>query len=261
MVQYQKFMFDNFVISDDADKSAVELPEPEQVLEETTIAEPVEEMAVSEEAETVVAETVAEQENLSPAADEPEEEPESEEEQEPEEEPEPGYSQDELDAAVKTAEEKGYAKGLAAASAENEERRQELLEKLETGVKELLAGVDAARREDEQSALKFALSLVRKILPKLEESVAKAEIEGFLSENFARFRTEKSLSFGFHPEMAAEVAPLLSKLAAKNDFEGKIAIHKDAMLGLSDCRVEWQNGGVERRSEQILNDVEELINQ
>ena len=59
--------------------------------------------------------------------------------------------------------------------------------------------------------------------------------------------------------MVAEIAPLLSKLANKNDYEGKISVHKDADMGLSDCRVEWKNGGVERNSSKIINKIMDLV--
>lgn len=235
MAQYQKFMFDNFVISCDDEKCVAEpLDDIETELEKE--AEP-----AVETVETVEAEV----------------EPEAKEESG--EEKTPGYSQEELDAAVKAAEEKGFEKGFNAASTDNQKLQQSVLEELSSRVMTLVAGQDEARRQDEQSALKLAVELVRKLLPSLEADVAKAEIEAFLSDNFAQFRREKSLSFSFHPDMAALVAPLLSKLAEKNDFEGKIAVHKDINLGLSDCRVEWRNGGVERSTEQVLHNVEELL--
>ena len=134
------------------------------------------------------------------------------------------------------------------------------MEEINSKLLSLLAEQDNSYRQDEQNALKFALGLVRKLLPNLEADVAKEEVEAFLSDNFAKFKGEKSLSFSFNPKMAANIAPLLSKLAEKNDFEGKIAVHKDINLGLSDCAVEWKNGGVTRSTEQILDNVENLLN-
>ncbi len=98
-------------------------------------------------------------------------------------------------------------------------------------------------------------------MPNLEAGVAKQEVEAFLRDNFSKFRGEKNLSFSFHPDMAAEIAPQLSKLAEKNDFEGKISVHKDINLNLSDCRVEWRNGGVERNTEEVLKKVENILKQ
>ena len=55
------------------------------------------------------------------------------------------------------------------------------------------------------------------------------------------------------------MANSLGKLAEQNDFEGKIAVHKDNSLGLSDCKIEWKDGRIERRAEDFIDKVEDLI--
>ena len=251
MAQYQKFMFDNFVISCDDDKCVAEPLDVEEQLVDTEAVE--DSQAVTEDTTTEVADTETEVAAAKDDAEEPENK-----------EPEikaPSYSQDDLDAAVAAAEERGYNHGFAKASSDEQKQQQAVLEEINGKLLTLLADQSEDRRQNEQNALKFALELVRKLLPNLEADVAKEEVEAFLSDNFARFKNEKALSFSFNPEMAAVVAPLLSKLAEKNDFEGKIAVHKDINLGMSDCLVEWKNGGVARSTEQVLNNVEELLNQ
>ncbi len=251
MAQYQKYMFDNFVISDDAEMSTAEPLDAENTAPEVVVPE-------TEAVETQTAETAAVEPELSP---EPEKQIEAAPEPEPEPEPKaPSYSQDELDAAVSAAEERGYEKGFGAAAADMQKQQQAVLEEINGKLLGLLAEQADSGRQEEQNALKFALGLVRKLLPNLEADVAQEEVSAFLSDNFAKFKGEKSLSFSFNPEMAANIAPLLSKLAEKNDFEGKIAVHKDINLGLSDCSVEWKNGGVTRSTEQILDNVENLLN-
>ena len=80
-----------------------------------------------------------------------------------------------------------------------------------------------------------------------------------MADNFVNFRKEPSLSFSFNPEVVAAMPEIISKLASQNDFEGKIAIHKDANLALTDCRVEWLNGGVERNNHKMLEKMSELF--
>lgn len=248
MAQYQKYMFDNFVISCN---------------DEECVAEPLD---VEEETEESLAEAeVLAQENQEEKEPETKEEKVEdvleEKEKEPEKPKEPSYSQSELDAAVKSAEERGYEKGFNAATTEMQKAKASVLEEVNNRLMALLSGEDENKREAEASALKFAVELVRKLLPNLEAGVAKQEVEAFLSDNFSKFRGEKNLSFSFHPDMAAEIAPQLSKLAEKNDFEGKISVHKDINLNLSDCRVEWRNGGVERNMEEVLEKVENILKQ
>ena len=42
-------------------------------------------------------------------------------------------------------------------------------------------------------------------------------------------------------------------------FRGKVVLLADDGLGASDCRLEWADGGAERKLERIWNEVEELV--
>lgn len=235
MADYKKYMFDNFVISDE---------EPRKYIPETVV-EPVEaEEAAPAEDEIVEAKT-AEAEPV--AAAEPEVK-------------EVSFSQEELDKAVRAAEEQSYEKGYNAAVSEREKAETLLLDSINNRLMTILADVSTNNAEQEQNALRFAVALVRKLLPQLEGEVAVREVEAFVGDNFKNFAKEGSLSFRFNPEIIGDIAPKLSRLAEKNDFEGKIAIHKDDSLGLSDCKIEWLNGGVEKSAAHTISQVEDLLN-
>lgn len=242
MAEYQKFMFDNFVIECDEEECVAEplvVPEDEDisVVSLDTIEEVVEESfdtEVNEEREET-AEIVIEE----PKA--------------------PTYTQEEMDMAVLTAEEKGFAKGKELALNDIEQQKQSTILQIEEQLKHLIISQEENTNLLENSALEIALAAVEKILPSLEHDVAKKEIEAFLMDNFSKFRRENNLAFCFNPNMAAEIAPILSKLANKHDYEGKISVHKDINLGLSDCKVEWKNGGVERNITKLKDKIKGLI--
>ena len=84
-------------------------------------------------------------------------------------------------------------------------------------------------------------------------------IKKFLEDNFKNFSQESKLSFYFNSAVIAQAQQILANLARKYDFEGKITLHKDDSLGKSDCRVEWENGGVERNSSGLQAEVKELL--
>ena len=244
MAEYQKFMFDNFVIECDDNKC---------------IAEPFE---VSEDEYSVVENEVTELESnnveIIEEYSEPIEEDSSEATIEETTLP-PSYSQEELDKAIANAEEKALAKGKEIAIEESEQRKQLLFSEIESNLRMLIEKQDEYLQSLEKTVIELAVVAIEKILPSLEQDVAKKEVEAFLDDNFIKFRRENNLSFTFSPDMVAEIAPILSKLANKNDYEGKIAVHKDINLGLTDCRVEWKNGGVERSSAKIKDKIKDLI--
>ena len=67
------------------------------------------------------------------------------------------------------------------------------------------------------------------------------------------------MSFYINPDIISYVQESIIKLANSNDFEGKIAIHKDSVLERCSCRVEWDNGGVEYTPCQQLEQVEQML--
>ncbi|MBE6459145.1 MAG: hypothetical protein E7010_05005 [Alphaproteobacteria bacterium] len=240
MADYKKYMFDNFVITDRSEEA-----------EPIVVADPVLEAEVLDIEDETSAEEYVEEISV-------EEEKEVEEPKESEEKV-VSYSQEELDNAVSAAEEKAYERGFNAAVSEHEKAEMVLLDSINNRLITILADVSTQNTVQEQSALQFAVSLVRKLLPGLEEKVAVKEVETFIRDNFKNFARESSLSFRFNPDIISAVAPKISQLAEKNDFEGKIALHKDDSLGLSDCKIEWKNGGVERKTAHIISQVENLL--
>ena len=235
-------MFDNFVVSS----------EPPSTEETLTVSQDVDTSADNLPEEVLTTDqAVVEPEAVIPVAvEEPIKAP---------VEQEPSYSKEELDAVVKMAEEKAYEQGRAEAIGEEDKKRDLLLEDISRQLTDIFAGLDKKATEVENSALQFAIELVRKILPTLEKERAEVEVKKFMAQNFANFAGQETLSFAFNPATVTLVADSIGKLAEQNDFEGKIAVHKDDTLGPSDCRIEWKNGGVERNVSETLNKVKELL--
>lgn len=229
MVAYKKFEFDNFVIEDEI----VEIVTSEEVVTDDEI--------IREETETVV-----------------------EAEMVPEIIPEPvvetiTFSEEELQAAKIQAEQIGYDKGYQAKSEETDNMTAGLLLDINNKLSDFFAAQDKFKDELEQNFMKFNLAVLQKLLPSLSEEHAVEILNRFLEENFANFRTEPKLSFFFNPEIAPSMQQQIAKLARIQDFEGKISLHKDTNLGLSDCRIEWENGGVCRSSDKLLEKVNNLL--
>lgn len=246
MAEFQKYMFDNFVVPNDNEPV---IDEPQVMT--TSENEAAQDLPSSENTDTMPEEVVAEAtvEPMPPAAPEPEIKA----------EPTVSFSHEELDAEVKKAEERGYEKGFQVAQSEKEQRQSLLLTEISGKLQELLDNAAAVQTNLEAEQMSLSVELVRKLLPTLEKTQAQAEVKKFLADNFVNFRKEPSLSFSFNPEVVAQMPEVISKLASQNDFEGKIAIHKDANLALTDCRVEWLNGGVERNNHKMLEKMSELF--
>lgn len=224
MAGFQKFQFDNFIVDDD---NLLHLPQEEETLpeEEPEIIEPETEVIPEAEVEEIVS-----------------------------------YSEEEVAEKEKAAEQKGYEQGFKAAQEGLGAQNNRLLEEINNRLLMLAANVGDKEQQLENQALELAREAVVKLVPVIEKEKAEALVAEFLNKNFKNFKQEVKLSFYFNPEMIKPMQETIARLANSNDFEGKISLHKDAALALADCRIEWENGGVERSGDKTLKNVEEIFN-
>ena len=266
MANYQKYMFDDFIVEDENSKEVFVDDEnsPEIVSEEVFEIENIEdnspiekndnEIEILDEQEIQIHEDFVQHEEVSsdfqPYNYVKEVEP---------VENLITYTEEEMKEALAQAKEVAYNKGVEDTKSSMEEKQNVLLEDIKNQLMTIFASLDEKKSDLERSALNFAVSLVEKIFPTIEREMAEKEVKNFLAENFANFSSQESLSFSFNPDMLSCVSDSIRRLAEQNDFEGKISVHKDISLALSDCRVEWKSGGVERKTSSVIDKVKNLI--
>ena len=265
MVNYQKYMFDNFVVNNDKtgmyydDIQKVDEEQQEIFNEEEYTAEEASEI-IDETIENTVEETQWQEEVI--VEDIKQDAMPYNHKNEPEiEENLAVYTEEEFREALEEAEKNAFNKGITEAQNSSLEKQNVLLEDIKNQLMTIFASLEDKKTDIEKSSVNFAISLVTKLLPTLERDMAEKEVKNFLAENFANFSSQEALSFSFNPEIISQIADSIGRLAEQNDFEGKISVHKDASLGLSDCRVEWKSGGVERSTSSVLNKVKNIVNQ
>lgn len=233
MVELKKFLFDNFVI-EDKKKIKSEPEEPKEPEEEILPEQEVEVEPIVVEPEPVVEEVEPEPEVIT-------------------------FSEEEVAEKVKEAEKEAYERGLKAAQESIEQSQKELLESINNKLIALIANSIKAEETAEQEAFALARAVVDKLVPGLNEEHAAEIVNKFIADNFNSFKNEAKLSFYIHPDIISYAQETIAKLANSYDFEGKIALHKDASLERADCRVEWENGGVERNSAELGERVKNLL--
>lgn len=266
MVDFQKYLFDNFVVKSDKATDVVSednqpLETDEEIVEVYDSVEDIEatEEIVEEDIEEVIEEKVEEVAEIE--TQQPIIEPSSYNfAEEKIDENMAVYTEEEYQQAIEEASKNAYDKAMEDAKNSSFEQQNILLENIKNQLMTIYSTLDEKQTTLEASALKFSIEMVRKILPTLEKERAEKEVKNFLAENFANFSNQDTLSFSFNPEIISSVADSISRLAEQNDFSGKISVHKDVSLSLSDCRVEWKSGGVERKTSDIVNKVENLVN-
>jgi flagellar biosynthesis/type III secretory pathway protein FliH len=169
------------------------------------------------------------------------------------------YTEDEVEEKVKEAEDKGYQKGVVSAQDGIEAVRQNLFTDINNKLEELIKGSSRLQTELEKQYIEMAKLLIKKVIPPLEDEYATKIVADFIKENFDNIKDEAKLSFYIHPDEIEAVQKIIAELAGAADFEGKISLHKDETLERSGCRIEWDNGGIEHSSKELLNKVTNIM--
>lgn len=177
--------------------------------------------------------------------------------------PPPTFSEAELAAAKTDAHAKGFAEGLAKARTEaqtSEQRLQsELLDKLSLRVAELLTEQAARAEQARQMVLQIALTITRKLLPTSVARYGLTEIEGAVQKILAQLTSEPRVVIRVHDSQLDAVTAAIEPQAQQRGFNGKLVFLVDSSLGPADCKVEWADGGLERDSDRLWQQIDGVV--
>jgi len=116
---------------------------------------------------------------------------------------------------------------------------------------------DQARRD----GLALAMAALRALFPRLAATHGLAEIETVVADCLELARHEPAIVFKFHPDVLEQATAPLEGMAAARAWPGKLVILADPKLPRDGCAIEWADGGAERNSEAILQQIEQLVAQ
>lgn len=173
--------------------------------------------------------------------------------------PPPAYDEAELQAAREDA----YAAGRAAGIDEAEANADRALAEALAVVGERLERLLSARREVEEqagrAALEAAMLLLRRLFPEFERRHGFDEIEGIVAESLERLREEPRIVVRVADARLDELRARIDDLAARCGYPGKVVLLAEEGLSDGDARVEWADGGAERDSARLWNEVDGLL--
>jgi len=72
-------------------------------------------------------------------------------------------------------------------------------------------------------------------------------------------REQPKLALECAPDMIEAIEPILTAAAARSGFEGRLSVRSNPDLSETDCRIEWNEGGMDRESGRLMNEIELAI--
>jgi flagellar assembly protein FliH len=157
--------------------------------------------------------------------------------------------------ALREAEERGYARGLAEGSnrmaAEHEQALAIAVQRVADASATLLSNADARAEALEREAIAFATALARKLAGDALARFPMRAIEEVAREAFQHLRGVPHLVVRVNDALVDDTDKLVKKIGRERGFEGRIVTMGDPEIACSDARFEWADGGVVRDGARI----------
>ena len=162
-------------------------------------------------------------------------------------------------ADVDAAHAAGVADGLAQGRASAEAATAQTMAVLTQAFQDFAArhGAEVARMK--RIAVDIALAATRKVLPALGPKAAVAEMEALMRHTLSKVREEPRVVVRVPESLADDVLSRIEAISTAAGFPGSITLLGETGLNGSDCRIEWANGGVERDTGRLMNELETAV--
>lgn len=170
--------------------------------------------------------------------------------------PPPTFSESELKAAQDAAFQAGKAEGFAQANTGFEHQIADTIRSLQSEFTTIAHMQNATNHETMRDSVEVAAMIVRKLFPEYAKIHGLAEIEEFVKATISSLFTEAEVIVRVPEDLAEEFTSRLIPVAAASGLGENLKIVPDPALGPADCRMEWGNGGAERKADQLLSEIE-----
>lgn len=148
----------------------------------------------------------------------------------------------------------GYHQGLEEATQSVEVSIKDCLLRLEKHLDEILSNKAHQQKELTHQVLTFSKRVFAKFFPVLEEKFGELQVEEMVAK-VLRDQQPASLKLKVHPK----VAESLKQRFLKPLQDRHISIEENEQMGSSDCKLDWEQGGIERNLEKVFQEIELLF--
>jgi len=173
--------------------------------------------------------------------------------------PAPTFSEEEVLSAQQTAFDEGKAAGIQEANAQFEHLIANALTQLAQSVPAVFDQHGKEQQAHSDLALKYSHALVQKIMPVYSQKHGVDEIQDLVAKCMEPLRSEPRIMVKVHESLREDLQEKLGKIAEEQGFDGKLVIMGSEDIVPGDCRVEWSEGGAQRDSAQIWEQIDEIL--
>ncbi|MDX9690270.1 MAG: FliH/SctL family protein [Alphaproteobacteria bacterium] len=179
----------------------------------------------------------------------------------PKNEKPPVFTQEQIEEFKKQAYSEGFSDGQAAAEKNQTHFMNMLLSNLEKDIVKVLEGAGSRWDETLAQAQEIALVIARKVIPTYTSRYGMDEIGSIVSKVFNEVSREPRLVFRVPENLFDAAKEKIESLSATAAYAGKLVILGDPDIGVSECRIEWADGGIERDLRKVWAAIDHIMDE
>lgn len=169
---------------------------------------------------------------------------------------EPSFNKKQLEEAKQEAFERGREQGHREALSNQEERIANSLDSMLEKLDHLISHQAVSEALQEKEAVAMSVAIIRKIMPNLIRNYGVEEIERIIKKALSNNVKIRDINVLANPDMIPALEERLTHIIQEFGYEERVVFKEDRTLALSDCKVEWGNGGIARIVPDVWEEIE-----
>ena len=171
----------------------------------------------------------------------------------------PTYTVEELEAAKQIAHQQGMQEGKAEAMASLEQQASFTLDLILRQIGNLFAEHKDWTEEVHRDSISIAVAIMRKLAPELLRGSELPQVEHIVNEAFQFLAEQPKVMIRVASELEGPLSSKVTLMASRVGYEGQVVLTADPELELSDCRISWHAGAVERSLNETWEQIDEMV--
>jgi flagellar assembly protein FliH len=171
----------------------------------------------------------------------------------------PTYTVEELEEAKNIAHQQGKQEGKAEAMASIEQQASLTLDLVLRQIGDLLSEYKDWTAEVHHDSISMALSIMRKLAPELLRGSELPQVEHIVNEAFQFLTDQPKVMIRVASELEGALSSKVNLMASRVGYEGQVVLTGDPELELTDCRISWYAGAVERSLDETWGQIDEMV--
>lgn len=180
--------------------------------------------------------------------------------------PPPTFSEDELRAAERDAYQRGFLEGTkeghATAQNEHSEVERILMEGLENFIQSIspvFAQYRSHCQQLKQDMPTLALSIAKKVAGFALSQPSQAVIEAAANQCAQAMISEPEVTVTINSVLADALTEKIKQLSRRETAASNVTVVPDKNIAISNYRIEWKNGSIERQTEKLWEQLDKAI--